>query len=121
LAKQSLSPAPWDDYWYNPVGTQTTSGMRVDEQVAMNYSVCWAALACWLEPPAGCRSISTSGCPGGGANIAPTHRVHRLIHDQPNGDMGAMMFRSRGVNHQVNWGNYLRGNRAHLRRIPVDR
>src|SRR4051812_25655519 len=104
-AKQSLAPAPWDDYWYNSVGTQTAAGVRVDEQVAMNYSVCWAATRLLAGTTGWLPFNLYKRLPSGGANIATEHPVHRLIHDQPNTEMGAMMFRSRGVNHQVNWGN----------------
>jgi HK97 family phage portal protein len=56
--------------------------------------------------------------------------VHRIIHDQPNRDMGAMMFRARGINHQVNAGGCFNEIRRtiggeplslepiHFRRIP---
>jgi HK97 family phage portal protein len=106
-SRESLQPAPYDEFWYSTIGgsAQTTSGMRVDEGVALNYSVCWACTRL-LAGTAGWLPFNLyKRLPSGGANIASTHRVHRLIHDQPNGDMGAMMFRSRGVNHQVNWGN----------------
>jgi HK97 family phage portal protein len=104
-AKQSLSPAPWDDYWYSSVGSQTTAGVRVDENVALNYSVCWAATRL-LAGTAGWLPLNLyKRLPSGGASIDSPHRVHRLIHDQPNEDMGAMMFRSCGLNQQINWGN----------------
>jgi phage portal protein BeeE len=104
-SSQSLAPAPWNDYWYGPVGTQTAAGVRVDEQVAMNYSVCWAATRLLAGTTGWLPFNLYRRLPSGGSEIAKSHPVHRLIHDQPNGEMGAMMFRSRGVNHQVNWGN----------------
>jgi HK97 family phage portal protein len=104
-SRESLSPAPWNDYWYGPVGTQTAAGVRVDEQVAMNYSVCWAATRLLAGTTGWLPFNLYKRLPSGGANVATDHPVHRLIHDQPNTEMGAMMFRSRGVNHQVNWGN----------------
>lgn len=102
---KALAPNPMDDYWYQPVSRPTASGVRVDESTAFNYSVCWAATRLlagtsgWL--PFNLHKRKT----GGGSEIDQRHRVHRLIHSQPNRDMGAMMFRCRGVNHQVNWGN----------------
>lgn len=95
----------FDDRYYASIAPRTAAGVRVDEHTAFNYSVCWAATRL-LAGTAGWLPFNLyKKLPGGGADIAKSHRVHRLIHDQPNNDMGAMMFRARGVNHQVNWGN----------------
>ena len=103
---QSLAPAPSADFWYDGFGgRQTSAGVRVDENTAFNQSVCWAATRL-LSGTTGWLPFNLyKRTPNGGANIASTHRVHRLIHDQPNDEMGAMMFRASAMNHQVNWGN----------------
>lgn len=101
----SLAPSPSDDFWYEHIARQTASGMRVDEHTAFNYSVCWAATRLLAGTSGWLPFNLHKRKPGGGAEIDSKHRVHRLIHDQPNNDMGAMMFRCQGVNHQVNWGN----------------
>lgn len=106
LGKSTVSLAPaGDDRYYETIAPRTSAGVRVDENTAFNYSVCWAATRL-LAGTAGWLPLNLhKKLPGGGADIAKKHRVHRLIHDQPNNDMGSMMFRARGVNHQVNWGN----------------
>lgn len=107
---KALATAPINDKYYEPntgyvYGGATTAGVRVTESNALNYSVCWAATRL-LSGTAGWLPFNLyKRMRGGGANIDFGHRVHRIIHSQPNQDMGAMMFRCRGVNHQVNWGN----------------
>lgn len=132
LGKQeSLSPSPTDDFWYGPVGQATAAGVRVDEAVALTYSACWAATRV-LCGTAGMLPFNLhKSRPGGGSDILYDHPVQRLIHDAPNADMSAMMFRTSRVNHQVNRGNCfaeIMRNRAgqvialepiHARRIPT--
>lgn len=96
---------PGEDFWYQPVGRSTTAGVRVDEAIALNYSVCWAATRLLAGTGGWLPFNLYKRMAGGGANIDAKHRVHRLIHSQPNQDMAAMMFRARSINHQVNWGN----------------
>ena len=101
----NLSPSPTDNFWYSTVGSKTAAGVAVNETTAMNYSVCWAATRL-LAGTTGWLPLNLyRRFAGGGAEIASAHLVHKLIHDSPNPDMGSMMFRARGVNHQVNWGN----------------
>jgi HK97 family phage portal protein len=100
-----LAPGPMDDYYYQTIARQTTAGVRVDEGTAFTYSVCWAATRLLAGTSGWLPFNLYKRQPNGGAAVDAGHRVHRLIHDQPNGDMGAMMFRACGMNHQVNSGN----------------
>jgi HK97 family phage portal protein len=100
-----LAPGPMDDYYYQTIARQTTAGVRVDEGTAFTYSVCWAATRLLAGTSGWLPFNLYKRLPNGGAAIDAGHRVHRLIHDQPNSDMGAMMFRACGMNHQVNSGN----------------
>ncbi len=99
------TPGPMDDFWYSEISRPTASGVRVDGNNFLNYSVCWAATRLLAGTSGWLPFNLYRSLPGGGAEIAATHPVHRLIHDEPNACMGSMMFRSRGVNHQVNQGN----------------
>lgn len=99
------TPGPEADFWYRDISPRTSSGVTVTEHTALNYSVCWAATRL-LAGTAGWLPFNLYRWRGsGGADIDFKHRVHRLIHDAPNDDMGSMMFRARGVNQQVNAGN----------------
>lgn len=99
------TPAPHDDFWYGLPSTQTAAGVSVDESVAMTYSSCWAATML----------LSTSGgmlplklfrkLPGGGSEPATDHPAYAIVHDAPNSDMTAMMFRASRIAQQVNFGN----------------
>jgi HK97 family phage portal protein len=120
-----LSPGPTDDFWYGPVGTQTVAGVRVDENIAMTYSACWAAT----------RLLSTSGgmlplklmrkLPGGGSEPHTDDPRYSLVHDAPNLDMPSMMWRASRIAQQVNRGNcyseieYSRGGQV-LALNPID-
>lgn len=101
-----LAPDPTDKFWYSEVAPRTRSGVSVTESTAMNYSVCWAATRLLAGTTGWLPFNLYKRQSGGGAVIDTRHPVHRIIHDQPNRDMGAMMFRARGVNQQVNAGNF---------------
>jgi HK97 family phage portal protein len=100
-----LAPAPWDDFWYGPVGAKTSAGIAVDEQVAMTYSACWSATML----------LSTAGgrlplklfryLDGGGSEPADDLSRYDLVNDRFNPDMTNMLYRSSRFAQQINWGN----------------
>lgn len=109
-SKESLSGDPFDDRWYTvDPGTGyaylPTSGVHVNEQIAMTYSACWAATMLL------CSAISMlplklfRKLPNGGSEPAVDDPRYYMVHDAPNEDMISMMFRSSRTDQQINWGN----------------
>ncbi len=78
------APAPWDDYWYSPVGSPSVSGMRVTPDTVKRLSTVIAAVS------AKGRALGVNPCliyadlPGGGKTVLRQHPNFRLLHDRPN-------------------------------------
>ena len=86
------APAPWDDYWYSPVGAPSVSGMRVSADSAKRLACVIACVS------AKARALGVMPCfiyvdlPGGGKRIAREHRNFRLLNLRPNSMQTAMEF-----------------------------
>lgn len=97
---------PISGFWYGPVGRAVSSGVHVTDDVAMTYSAVWAATRLlagtggWL--PFGLYRRLDNG----GREIATQDPRHILVHDRPNPEMTAMMYRAMGIGFQVNRGNF---------------
>lgn len=134
--QSSLSPGPAADFWYEPNTNfawykPNSSGIRVDEHIAMTYSACWAATMLIMTAVGSLPLKLFRKVPGGGSEPAIDDPRYSLVHDTPNQDMTAMLFRGTRTAHQVNWGNgfaEIQRNKAgiavalypiHASRIPV--
>lgn len=83
----------------------TTSGVRVNEEVALTYSACWCATRVLCETAAGLPLLLYERTDDDGREVARDHPLYTILHDQPNPEMGSMAFREGRTHHQVNWGN----------------
>lgn len=78
------APAPWDDYWYSPVGSPSVAGMRITPDTVKRLSTVIAAVS------AKGRALGVNPClvyadlPGGGKTVLRKHSNFRLLHDRPN-------------------------------------
>jgi HK97 family phage portal protein len=78
------APAPWDDFWYGPVGQASGSGMRVSPSTAKRLSV---VIACVTARG---RALSILPCKvrsdlaAGGSKVVPNHPLYDLLAYQPN-------------------------------------
>ena len=95
---------PLDSFWYRPVGQRTASGETVTQDVADTYSACWAATRL-LSATGACLPLNLFRGTARDKEVATGHRVQRLLHLSPNGEMGSMMWRSTKIRQQVNAGN----------------
>lgn len=86
------APAPWDDYWYGPVGMSSVSGMRVTAETSKRLGTVIAAVS------AKSRAIGVLPClifvdmPGGGKQLVRNHPNFRLLHSRPNSMQTAFDF-----------------------------
>ena len=91
-ADVSGAPAPWDDYWYSPVGSPSVSGMRVTPDTAKRLS---AVIAC---VSAKARALGVLPCfiytdiVGGGKQLAKKHPYFKMLHERPNSLQTAFEF-----------------------------
>lgn len=103
LAPLSAKSKELADRWsHGPV----RSGVTVNEATAFNYSAVWAAVNL---VSAGVSSVPLSLYrvlgEGKGKEEFKNHSTYRLLHDQPNPQMGSMVFRRTLQAHAMVWGN----------------
>lgn len=114
------APAPWDDFWFQPVGGQaSSSGMRVSPETAKRLGT---VIACVT---ARARAIATLPCKvytdlaGGGSKVVTNHPLYDVLYSRPNDIQTAFDFKFM-MNAHVD----LRGNAYALKvagpRGPVD-
>lgn len=83
-ADVSGTPAPWDDYWYNPLGTASASGMRITAESAKRVAT---VLACVniIGRNAGmtpCKVMTEA--PDGSRRIVQHHPLYDVLYQRPN-------------------------------------
>jgi HK97 family phage portal protein len=83
---------------------KTTAGIRVDEELGLEYSAVWCATRILIEAVAGLPLI-TYKRDGESREPAPELRVYDICKTMPNEDMDAVAFREGRTGHQINWGN----------------
>lgn len=78
------TPAPWDDFWYGPLGTRSATGIRITPESAKQIS---AVLACVNKI---CKTVAMlpakiyTDTPDGGKKVAKSHPLFQVIHSRPN-------------------------------------
>lgn len=114
-------PSVTDNFWYNPIGWLTGSGMPVSEDKALTYSAVWAATRL-LSGSIGYLPLDLyRRLPGGGREIVDTDSRETLVHDSPNVEMRAMVWRALMSSQQINAGNaYAAIERDLLTGLPVN-
>ena len=95
---------PLDDRWYG-AGTQLSlTGIKVDQNTALNLSTCWACVSLFASS-IGMLPMGIMRKRGQAYEPMENHPAYYGIHDEPNPDMGVMMYRSPKVIQQINAGN----------------
>lgn len=99
-------PGPMDDYWYQPVGTMTAAGIRVDEEGAQKLSA-WYRGRLILQIVAAMLPLAVYvRLPNdGGSEPATDHPLYDLLHDQPNEFQDSYQWRVQKMGHLVDHGN----------------
>ena len=85
------APAPWDDYWYGPIGSGSVAGIRITPENAKRLGTVVAAVA------AKCRAIGTLPCflymdKADGKALAKSHPYFNLLFKRPNAMQTAFEF-----------------------------
>ena len=105
LVPQAAAPGPLHDYWYEPVGSLSSSGLRIDEATAMKIATYWRCVSV-LSDAVGMLPLHVyRRVKGGGKQRAWDLPVYRLLHDQPNPWMTSFQFRETLMGHLLLWGN----------------
>src|SRR5580704_16470174 len=104
-ADVSGTPAPWDDYWYNPLGSASASGMRITADTAKRIG---AVLACvgvigrnlGMMP---CKIFTES--PDGSKKVVDHHPLYDVLYSTPNNFQTAFEFKQMMQGHLELRGN----------------
>lgn len=104
-ADVSGTPAPWDDYWYNPLGTSSASGMRITAASAKRVAT---VLACVniIGRNAGmvpCKIMTEA--PDGSKRIVPHHPIYDILYIAPNAQQTAFEWKQMMEGHLELRGN----------------
>jgi HK97 family phage portal protein len=92
----------WGQYGWGPAAS---SGISVSEHTAMNFSAVWAAVSIIAGDVASLPLILYKRLPNGGKERFLSHKLYRILHDEPNPEMGSMVFRETLQAHLLTWGN----------------
>lgn len=114
-ADVSGTPAPWDDYWYNPLGSTSSSGMRITADTAKRIATVLACVGVigrnlGMMP---CKILTEA--PDGSKKIVDHHPVYDVLYIRPNKFQTAFEFKQMMQGHLE-----LRGN-AYAEIVPGDR
>jgi HK97 family phage portal protein len=114
-ADMSGTPAPWDDFWYQPIGSRSSTGIRVSPDSAKQIS---AVLACVNKIAKTLAMVPLkiyTDTKGGGKEVAANHPLYDVLYSQPNDYQTAFEWRQMMQGHLE-----LRGN-AYSEIIPGKR
>lgn len=107
------APAPWDDYWYQPVGQPSSSGMRVTPETAKQNITVIACVSVRAKIIAMLPTKILTDLPGGGHKTVPEHPLYRTLYSRPNEIQTAYDFK-----YMMNAHVDLRGN-AYALKVPA--
>jgi phage portal protein BeeE len=80
----SGAPAPWDDYWYYPVGSGSSTGMRITADTVKRIACVYACVSVIGKLVASFPLGIYRELDNGGKDLAPKHPIHQLIATRPN-------------------------------------
>ncbi|MFN0055971.1 MAG: phage portal protein, partial [Planctomycetales bacterium] len=95
---------PSSDFWFTDL-TAATASIPVTDAVAMTYSAVWSATRLLSSTIGDLPLDLYRRLPDGGREVALKDRREYLVHDRPNDEMTAMLFRCQASQQQVNAGN----------------
>lgn len=100
-----VSRSPLDDYWYEPRGADSSSGVPVTAEGALTNSSAYAGVWRVAMTIATVPLVVYKRLPNEGKERAPDHPNYRLLHDQPNRWQTSVLFRAMMQLHLMTRGN----------------
>lgn len=94
-----------DDFWYNPVGQATLTGLRVDPDTAMRVSAVWACVRLISETMASLPLNVYRRLPDDEREKATEHYLYRVLRHKPNDYQTPFEFKSMLTAHVLLRGN----------------
>jgi HK97 family phage portal protein len=109
------APAPWDDYWYSPTSSPSSSGMRVNPETSKRHSTVIACVSVRAKIIGMLPGKIRVDLAGGGSKVVTNHPLYDVLAYQPNDVQTAYEFKMM-MNAHVD----LRGN-AYALKVPGPR
>lgn len=78
------APPPWDDSWYGQAGMQSSAGIAVTPDSALQISAVWACTRLIAETLASLPLVTYHRLDNGGKERARNHPLYDVLHDRPN-------------------------------------
>ena len=78
------TPAPWDDFWYSPIGTRSATGIRVTPESAKQVSTVLACVNKIAKTQAMLPAELYTETADGGKKVAKSHPLYDVLHSRPN-------------------------------------
>jgi len=105
-ALRAVTPGPLNEFWYSPVGAQSTAGVDVTADKAMAVSVVFACIRVLAETLGTLpfRVYRRTGLRS--KQQAPEHPLWRTLHTRPNRWQTSLEWREMGMAHLALRGNY---------------
>jgi HK97 family phage portal protein len=102
----SGNPPASDDFWYQPVGTMTGAGIRVDSEQAKKLSAWYRgrdilATVLAMLPLQILQHLPNDG----GSKASPSHPLYDVVHDRPNVWQDSFQWRRQKMYHLIDCGN----------------
>lgn len=101
----SSDRSPYGGFWFEPVGVQTTAGMRITADSALQLSAVYACVRIISSQFASLPFTLYRNRPDGGKDRVTDHPVYRLIARRPNPYQNAFEWREMMVGHLALRGN----------------
>ncbi len=103
---ESRKYGPSNDYWYNPVGMPSASGVPVSEKDALKYLTVFACTSL-ISGDVGRLPLNLyRKRPDSGKDLVTDHRLYDLLHNGPNPEMTSFNWREAAQGHLLLWGNH---------------
>lgn len=99
------TPAPWDDFWYNPIGSGSASGIRVSPETAKRLSTVFSCINKIAKTQAMLPLKIYSDLPNGGKQVAENHPLFDVLYSRPNDQQTAFEWRQMMQGHLELRGN----------------
>jgi HK97 family phage portal protein len=86
-------------------GAKNSAGVPVNEQTALTYAAFWAAVSIISSDVASLPLILYKRGQQGGKERHTSHKLYKILHDEPNPEMSSVTFRETLQGHALTWGN----------------
>jgi HK97 family phage portal protein len=90
--RATATRSPFDDFWYQPVGSTSSAGMKVSPDAAMGVSAVWACVGLLADTIAGLPLILYRRVGQEDRERATDQRLYGVLHDAPNDWQDAFSF-----------------------------